>query len=104
MKTFYKGLCGNPKFDVNMALSDKQFKQLVKTFAPEENFPELLEKIEIVEKASKGETPFAGALDNPTLVAIVDCIKNFKPEPDPVEADTKEAKKEVKKEVKGKKK
>ena len=96
MKIFYKALCGSPKFDVNMALNKTQFKQLVKSFVPEDNFEQLLERIEIIEKASRGETPFAGALDNPIFISIIDSIRAFKPEGDAKELQAKEVKKSTK--------
>eukprot|EP00826_Nyctotherus_ovalis_P037180 TRINITY_DN3376_c0_g2_i2.p4 TRINITY_DN3376_c0_g2~~TRINITY_DN3376_c0_g2_i2.p4 ORF type:complete len:104 (-),score=42.58 TRINITY_DN3376_c0_g2_i2:71-382(-) len=96
MKTFYRALCGNPKFDVTMALNGGQFKQLLKSSA-QESFEQLVERIEAVEKAARGETPFAGALDNPVFVSIVEAIRAFKPEGDAKEAAAKEVKKSGKK-------
>ncbi len=78
-KTLYKGLCGVAKFDVNLAVDAGQFKEFCYLLAPEGGLP-LGEKIAVFEKVAEGQTPqFAGALDNPVLVAIVDAMHKYKP-------------------------
>ncbi len=94
MKSLYKALCGNPKFDVNLALNASQFKEFVKSLAPAGDMEALREKISVLEKAAQGETPFAGALDNPTFAGIVEGMRKYKPEWGVAEAIKKSGKPE----------
>ena len=93
MKTIYKALCGNPKFDVSTSLNAAQFKEFVKSLARGGDLAQLKEKIAVLEKAVQGEVLFAGALDNPTFVEIIEVMRKFKPESDPKEPAAKESKK-----------
>ena len=77
-KTLYKILCGGAKFDVNTAVNAGQFKDFCYSLIVPEEKQQLGDKIVIMEKAAQGETPYAGALDNPELAKFVDAMRKFK--------------------------
>ena len=78
-KTLYKLLCGGAKFDVATAVNGPQFLKFCYALAPPEDHAKLLEHLDILEKALKGEAPFTGALDNPAFVQIVEAMRKFQP-------------------------